>query len=189
MSPFSVRLSPTVGVQVRSLLAAAFTVALVGVSSQAKAQEGGIALGAPAPGASVESLDGKALDLSQYIGKKPVVLEFWATWCPLCTKLEPAFQAAREKYGDRVSFVSVGVNSNQTPEKQRAYVEEKHLGGTFVFDRGGKAVAAYKAPHTSYVVVINTEGNVVYTGVGPAQDIEAAISKAFAMGGMGRSGK
>ena len=178
MSPFSV---------VRSL--AIIGAATLFVSSKAIAQEAGIALGAQAPGAAVEQLDGKAIDLSQYIGKKPVVLEFWATWCPLCKKLEPAMQTVREKYGDRVTFVSVGVNNNQTPEKQKAYAADKHLGGTFVFDRGGKAVAAYKAPHTSYLVVVNGDGKVVYTGVGGDQDVEAAVSKAFAMGQMERQSK
>lgn len=165
-----------------SLAATVLFTVVAGISSPAKAQEAGIAVGAQAPGAAVELLDGKSVDLSQYIGRKPVVLEFWATWCPLCKQLEPAMQAAHEKYGDRVTFVSVGVNSNQTPEKQKAYVAENHIGGTFVFDRAGKAVAAYKAPHTSYLVVINGEGRVVYTGVGPTQDVDAAVSKGLAMG-------
>jgi thiol-disulfide isomerase/thioredoxin len=167
-----------------SSIAMVVTAALVCVATPALAQEAGIAVGAQAPGAAVELLDGKAIDLSQYIGKKPVALEFWATWCPLCKKLEPTLQAAREKYGDRVAFVSVGVNSNQSPEKQKAYADDKHIGGTFVFDRDGKAVTAYKAPHTSYLVVVNGDGKVVYTGVGPTQDVDAAVSKAFGMGRM-----
>jgi|SRR3569833_629934 len=146
---------------------------------RALAQEGGIAVGAMAPAAAVQTLDGKAADLSQYIGKTPVVLEFWATWCPLCKKLEPAMQAAREKYAGRVTFVSVGVKDNQTAEKQMAYVNEMRMGGRFVFDRDGKAVAAYQAPHTSYVVVIDKSGKVVYTGVGPEQNVEVAVAKAL----------
>ena len=168
----------------------ALSITLLGASGVARAQSAGIAVGTMAPGAAVESLDGKAVDLSEFVGKKPVVLEFWATWCPVCKKLEPQLQAARDKYGDRVTFLSVGVSSNQTPAKQKAYAADKHIGGTFVFDRDGKAVAAYKAPHTSFLVVVNGEGKVVYTGVGEEQDIEAAVSKAFAMSsGMERGSK
>jgi thiol-disulfide isomerase/thioredoxin len=157
------------------------TVALAALAigaQRAFAQEGGIAVGAMAPAAAVQTLDGKAADLSQYIGKTPVVLEFWATWCPLCKKLEPAMQAAREKYAGKVTFVSVGVKDNQTAAKQMAYVNDMHMSGAFVFDADGKAVAAYKAPHTSYVVVIDKAGKVVYTGVGPEQNIDEAVSKA-----------
>lgn len=146
----------------------------------ARGQEGGIAVGAPAPGAAVVTLDGQPADLAQYVGKTPVVLEFWATWCPLCKKLEPSMAAAREQYAGRVTFVSVGVPNNQSPERQKAYAAEKRLGGTFVFDRDSKAVAAYKAPHTSYVVVVDKAGTVVYTGVGGDQDIAAAAAKALA---------
>jgi thiol-disulfide isomerase/thioredoxin len=183
---FSCMVPRSLSSSARAILSSATLAATVlFASSKAGAQEAGIALGAQAPGAVVESLDGKAVNLSQYIGATPVVLEFWATWCPLCKKLEPAFQAAREKYGDKVTFVSVGVSNNQTPDKQKAYATDKHIGGIFVFDRDGKAVAAYKAPHTSYVVVINGDGKVVYTGVGGEQDVGAAVSKAFGMGHMG----
>ena len=119
------------------------TIALLG-PERASAQEAGIMLASAAPGASVVTLDGKQVDLSTYIGKKPVVLEFWATWCPLCKQLESQMQEAREVFGDKVTFVSVGVRDNQSPEKQRMYAEMRHLGGEFVFDKDGKAVAAYK---------------------------------------------
>jgi thiol-disulfide isomerase/thioredoxin len=162
-------------------LAALALMSITAGARRALGQEGGIAVGANAPGAAVQTLDGKAIDLSQYIGKTPVVLEFWATWCPLCKKLEPAMEAARAKYADRVTFVSVGVKDNQTAAKQMTYANEMKMTGTLVFDRDGKAVAAYKAPHTSYVVVIDKMGKVVYTGVGPEQNIDGAVGKALPM--------
>jgi thiol-disulfide isomerase/thioredoxin len=164
----------------------AFLTAVAG-ARRANAQEGGIAVGTAAPGAAVFTLDGKPVDLAQYVGKTPVVLEFWATWCPLCKKLEPAMAAARREYAGRVTFISVGVPNNQTPERQRAYADEKQLGGEFVFDRDSKAVAAYKVPHTSYVVVLDKAGKVVYTGVGGEQDVAAAVARALdPMGGATR---
>ena len=94
----------------------------------------GLKVGAKAPNAVVERLDGGTVSLADFYGRQPVVLEFWATWCPLCRKLEPSMQAAREKYAGKVTFVSVGVPANQTPEKQKAYVDEKKLTGVFTFD-------------------------------------------------------
>jgi thiol-disulfide isomerase/thioredoxin len=147
----------------------------------ARAQEGGIMLGATAPSAKVVMLDGTATDLGKFYGDKPVVIEFWATWCPLCKALEPAMQAAREKHAGKVTFVSVGVSPSQTAMKQKEYVDKQHMGGEFVFDRDDAAVKAFMTPHTSYVVVIDAHGKVVYTGVGPKQDIEAAIQTATGM--------
>ena len=143
------------------------------------AQEMGIMVGTAAPAAAVESLDGAAMDLSGMYGERPVVLEFWATWCPLCKKLEPAMKAAQTRYGSEVRFVSVGVPANQSAERQKAYMEKQQLGGTFVFDKSGAAMKAFAVPHTSYVVVIDKAGKVVYTGVGGEQDIDAAVQKAM----------
>jgi thiol-disulfide isomerase/thioredoxin len=152
-------------------------------SRTASAQESALMLGATAPGAAVVTLDGRDTDLSMYFAdKKPVVFEFWATWCPLCKTLEPAMSAARQKYDGKVIFVSVGVPQNQTPEKQRDYANG--LGGELVFDRDSKAIAAFKANHTSYMVVVDSNRKVVYVGSGAEQDVDAAISKAFPMKGM-----
>ncbi|MBX9855391.1 MAG: redoxin family protein [Gemmatimonadaceae bacterium] len=165
----------------RSLVGlAALSLAGLTPLSRAAAQDGGIAVGAMAPTVStLEQLDGKTFDLSAVVGKRPVVMEFWATWCPLCRKLEPALQRAREQYGDRVMFVGIGVPDNQSPEHQRAYVDERKMSGTFVFDRKRAAMKAYQVPHTSYVVVLDGSGKVVYTGVGGDQDIDAAVRRAL----------
>jgi thiol-disulfide isomerase/thioredoxin len=137
----------------------------------------GLKVGTQAPAAVVERLEGGTVDIADYYGRQPVVLEFWATWCPLCRKLEPPLQAAREKYAGKVTFVSVGVPANQTPEKQRAYVEEKKLTGVFTFDRSGTAMKAFAVPHTSYIVVVGPDRRVAYTGVGDDQDIDAVLAK------------
>jgi thiol-disulfide isomerase/thioredoxin len=165
----------------RHLFALAAVAAIVAGAPAARAQEGGIMVGATAPSAKVVMLDGMAADLSRFYGDKPVVLEFWATWCPLCKSLEPAMQAAREKHAGTVVFVSVGVPNNQTAMRQKEYREKQKLGGEFVFDQDGAAVKAFAVPHTSYVVVIDKHRKVVYTGVGEKQDIEAAIQKATGM--------
>lgn len=172
----------------RFLVALAFTTFGVLTAGRAQAQDGGISVGATAPDAAVETLDGRPVDLATYFRGKPALLEFWATWCPLCRQLEPALQSARLKYGSRMTFVSVGVRENQTPARQKTYAESRGLTGEFVFDREGKATAAYKVPHTSYIVVIDAAGKVVYTGVGAEQDIEAAIARAFPMRGEGSGG-
>ena len=152
--------------------------ALALCSRTATAQEAGIALGTEAPSARVVTLDGKSVNLADYYDGKPVVLEFWATWCPLCKQMEPAMEAARQRHGDGVIFVSIGVTANQTAARQREYADKQHLSGKFVFDAEGAATKAFSVPHTSYIVVIDKSRRVVYTGVGGDQDIEAAIKKA-----------
>jgi methylamine dehydrogenase accessory protein MauD len=158
--------------------------ASLAMSSRAAAQTAGIKVGAAAPEVMIQTLDGQTVRLSEFTKGKPAVLEFWATWCPLCKKLEPAMAAAQAKHGKDVVFISVGVREKQTPEAQKAYVRERKLGGHFVFDQSGEAVKAFQVPHTSFVVVIDAGGRVVYTGVGPDQNIEAAIGNVMMQTGM-----
>ncbi len=64
------------------------------VPSVLGAQDIGLPIGTKAPAVAVEDLDGKPVDLGAYLGKQPVLLEFWATWCPLCQALEPGPRGA-----------------------------------------------------------------------------------------------
>jgi thiol-disulfide isomerase/thioredoxin len=138
-------------------------------------QESGIPVGTRAPSAMVQTLDGKPVDLGSWVGKHPMVIEFWATWCPSCKQLEPAFLALQKKYGTRVKFMGVAVSVSQSPARVKAYTGKyKYRHETF-FDADGKATEAYDVPATSYVVVVNRKGDVVYTGLGGKQDLEPAI--------------
>lgn len=157
----------------------ALALALLVLPAAARAQEAGIPVGSKAPDAVLETLDGAPASLSQWIGKQPVLIEFWASWCPNCKALEPAMEAAHRKYGDRVQFVGVAVSVNQTPERVRRYLERYNLPMTMLYDRRGEASAAYDVPATSYVVVVDASGTVVYTGSGGNQDLDAAIRRAL----------
>jgi thiol-disulfide isomerase/thioredoxin len=164
----------------RWVLDSLFATALVFAAPQvARAQDLGIEVGSSAPGAKVTSLDGKEVELGQYLGKGVVVMEFWATWCPNCQELEPALLNVLKKYQGQVQFIGVAVSVNQNPARVKAYVEKHGLPGIHFFDTKGNATGAYDAPATSYVVVVNKAGKVVYTGLGGKQDLEAAIRKAL----------
>lgn len=149
------------------------------LAAQLPAQDLGIEVGSTGPAAAVETLDGKPADLSAWVGKQPVVMEFWATWCPNCAQLEPTLKTMYAKYGDKVAFVGVAVSINQSAERVKLYVEKHALPWHQVFDRRGNATGAYDVPATSYVVVLNKAGKVVYTGLGGKQDLDSAIKKAL----------
>ena len=142
-----------------------------------EAQDIGLTLGTRAPAVTVEDLDGKPVDLGRYIGKHPVMLEFWATWCPLCKALEPALEAAHARYGATVQFIAIGVGVNETPASIKRHLAAAPLPFPVLFDANGAAVRAYQAPTTSYIVVLDRAGKVVYTGAGAEQDIAAVLQR------------
>ena len=144
-----------------------------------RAQDLGIDVGTVAPAVTVNALDGKAVNLGNYIGKTPVLIEFWATWCPNCRELMPTLLETEKKYGKRVKFLALAVAINQSPEKVRRWLAAHPLPHETLYDTDGKAAGAFDAPATSYVVVLDKTGKVVYTGLGGKQDLDAAIRKAL----------
>jgi thiol-disulfide isomerase/thioredoxin len=145
---------------------------------EAQAQgEAGIRVGSVAPVLSVKDLDGKPVDLSQWIGKKPVVLEFWATWCENCEALLPRFREAKKLIGDRAEFIWINVTVNQTPARVRKYLEQHSVPFRVLYDDQGASTRAYQAPATSYVVIVDSAGKVVYTGLGADQRFEPALKR------------
>lgn len=153
--------------------------ALLLASPLAAQDEVGIKRGSAAPGAVLETLDGKSVDLKSYFGTGPVVIEFWATWCPNCKQLEPAMHALAKKYAGKVRLVGVAVSVNQSVERVKAYAEKHELPLEVLWDRRGYAADAYEVPATSYIVIVDAKGIVVYTGVGGDQDLDTAIKKAL----------
>lgn len=139
--------------------------------------ESGIAVGARAPVVTVNDLDGKPVNLGQWIGRKPVLIEFWATWCSNCEELLPRFREAHQQFGEAVEFLGVNVTVNQTPERVRRYLAQHQVPFRVLYDDEGTSTRAYVAPATSYVVIIDAAGRVVYTGVGADQQFEPALRR------------
>jgi peroxiredoxin len=143
----------------------------------AQDDEMGIAIGTRPPAVTIEDLEGRPVDLAQVIGKKPVLLEFWATWCPLCAALFPRIEAAHGRFGSRVEFVVIAVAVNQSQASIKRHLTRHPMPFRFLWDANGQAVRAFQAPSTSYVVVLDSLGKVAYTGLGAEQDIEAALRR------------
>ena len=156
-----------------------FTVALMLASPSAHAQsDEGIAIGSAAPRVVVTDVAGRTVTLAPVIGK-PMLIEFWATWCEFCERLEPTMKSVYARYGNRVQFAAIAVNVNQSPTRVARHVKDRGLNYPVYYDASGKATSAYDVAATSFVVIVGRNGKVVYTGVGDKQDLDSAIRRAM----------
>ena len=147
------------------------------VAGPLAAQESGIPVGSRAPVVAVPDLDGNVVDLGRYIGKKPLFLEFWATWCELCEELLPQVRAAQAAYGSTVEFLGINVTVNQSRDRVRRYLDQHKPPFRTLYDAEGVSIRAYQVPATSYVVIVDRGGKVAYTGSGGTQNFEPVLRR------------
>ncbi len=148
-----------------------------GVGPRPTHAQAGIAVGATPDPVVLETLDGEDADLAAVIGSGPVLIEFWATWCAVCRGLEPEMKAAHEAYGDAVEFVIVAAAVAQTKDQIKQHLERHPLPGRVLWDTRGRFTREFDAPGTGWVVILDAEGKVAYTGTGPDQDLTAALAE------------
>jgi thiol-disulfide isomerase/thioredoxin len=152
---------------------------LIAVRAPVAAQDVGLPIGTVPPAVVLEDLDGNAVDLGGIVGTRPVLIEFWATWCPVCAALEPRLQEVRSRFGDRIEILVVAVGVNQNPRTIRRHLTRHQVSGRVLYDACGAAARAFRAPTTSYIVVLDAAGRTVYTGAGDDQDLLAAVARAL----------
>jgi cytochrome c biogenesis protein CcmG/thiol:disulfide interchange protein DsbE len=99
-------------------------------------------VGAPAPGFTTQTLDGAPLRLSQLSGK-PVVLNFWATWCAPCQDEMPLIQRASDLYGSQ-GLTIVAVDYQQTDTgAMKAFLRKLGVHFPAVYDPAGQIAGEY----------------------------------------------
>ena len=152
-----------------------FAAAMSAPACLAAAQDTGLPVGSDAPPAVVQTLDGKDVDLASYLRKGPVIIEFWATWCPNCHELEAHMLSLAKQYAGQVTWIIVAVSVNESAARVQKYAAAHAYPMPVLYDTHGDASEAYDAPATSYIVAIDKAGKVRYTGVGGDQDLSAAV--------------
>ncbi len=108
------------------------------------------------PDFTLQSLEGGAITFADYKGEKPVILDFWATWCPNCRRDMPKLSALYEKYGDQVEVIAV--NSRESKSLVSNFVDNLSLKFPVVFDTNGSVAQQYGITYTSTKVFIDKEG-------------------------------
>ena len=123
---------------------------------------------------TVYGKDGEEIKLSDFQGKKPVVVNFWASWCDPCKEEMPYFQEAIEQYGDEVEFLMVNLTDGmrETVEKADKFIKKSGYDMDIVYDLDLDATYTYYISSIPRTLFINRDGTLYY-------DYMGVISKEF----------
>ena len=132
-----------------------------------------------APDFTVENADGEAVSLSSMEGK-PVVINFWASWCPPCKSEMPDFQKAYETYGEEIQFMMVDLTdgSRETRETAGEFIEEQGFTFPVYYDVNQEGAYAFYVSALPATYFIDEKGRIVAVGKGMLDEeaLEKGIS-------------
>jgi len=117
-----------------------------------------------APAIELKTYDGDPISLAAYRGK-PVVVNFWASWCLSCREEQPILEAAWRKYQDRVMFLGIAYLDQEV--NARAYMEEFDVTYPYGPDMGSRIYTAYHVQGVPETFFIDAEGKLHGFHVGP----------------------
>lgn len=121
----------------------------------------GVAAKNSTPDFTLQKLDGGTITLSEFRGKKPVVVDFWASWCPNCRRDMPNLNRFYEKYKDKVEVI--GVNLQEKDSTVRDFISSRGISFPIALDPYGQASNAFGIRYTNTHFLIDKDGNLVRT--------------------------
>jgi peroxiredoxin len=132
-----------------------------------------ITIGSTPPNFPIATPHGAA-SLGQLIGKKPIVINFWDTWCHPCTDELRTFVKARETFGSRIAVLTV---SDEPHDVAASYLRLWNIDLPVVEDLDGSITRSYLVPPVPLTVLVGTDGKVAYTSEGELtwSELEGAI--------------
>ncbi|MBR5869469.1 MAG: TlpA family protein disulfide reductase [Clostridia bacterium] len=116
---------------------------------------------------TVYDIDGNPVSPSSFIGR-PVLVNFWATWCPPCKSEMPDFDRVYADYGDDVVFMMINMTdgSRDTVKSASAFVEDKGYSFPVYYDSDLDAAYTWGVSSIPMTVLIGADGNIIGAQVG-----------------------
>jgi peroxiredoxin len=121
-----------------------------------------------APTLNLKSPAGATVPLASFIGEKPVLLVFWATWCTICNDEIPLLKKLN---ADR--FKVIAVNEGESAWKTKRFMAQNNIGYQVFLDADGSVAKAFQVPGVPASAILNKSGMIVYRGIGLPENIDS----------------
>lgn len=134
-----------------------FLIGIIGCSQAVSVEEKG-----QASDFTLDNLDGSKVSLLDLRKEKPVLLVFWATWCPFCIEEISVLNKMVDKYKDKVGIVGIDIKENA--DKVKSFAQKKEIKYNILLDSTGSVAQKYGVLGIPTNVLIGKDGKILYNG-------------------------
>jgi len=134
-------------------------------------------IGDAAPNIKMHDIQGRTFNLSDYKGKKPVYVKFWATWCHYCLSEMPHLQHLVSTYGDEVEMVTINVGLNDSIANINQLYKRQNFSPRTLFDQKGSLSKAYGIIGTPQHLLIDRNGHIAYRSFLATDQLDQLIAQ------------
>ncbi len=131
-----------------------------------------------APNFELENMDGDIYELNDFLGKGPVLISFWATWCKPCIEELKAYNKIYKEYKKQgFTIVAISTDSERSIAKVKPFISSMNYDFPVLLDPNSDVARKYYARVMPYSVMIDKEGNILYSHVGYSRGDELKVEE------------
>lgn len=134
-------------------------------------------VGSMAPAVALQGLDGVSVSLTKWLGRKPIYLKFWATWCKPCREQMAHFESVHQMYGDQLAVIGINAGLNDSLAQIAEFQQTHAMTMPVMIDVDGSVARAFHLRVTPQHVLIDRHGQIVHVGHLAQSSLDAKIAK------------
>ncbi|WP_054534226.1 TlpA family protein disulfide reductase [Herpetosiphon geysericola] len=125
----------------------------------------------PVPAMVLKTVDGDSFNPAEYRGK-PLIINFWASWCEPCKEEMPALVRTAERYGDKIAVVGINLTDQDKDQEIRRFIQRYAVTYPIALDNERVAQQAFGIFNIPVTFFIDSEGIIRYTRINAITETE-----------------
>ena len=121
-------------------------------------------------------LNGKTYELNKMLGKGPIIIDFWATWCEPCLKELPDLSKLQTKYKN-ITVIAISVDKARMLNKVKREVKSHRYKFITLFDKNGLYKRKLNIKNIPQTYLLDKDGNIVYHHEGFNKEATSLLEK------------